>query len=311
MDLTVHKKAKTYKTLPNELLPSNNETNSTTPSISLYLQEISKYSVLTPIEEQELAKKIVNGDKKAKDTFVNSNLRLVVSIEKKYQTEKYELLDLIQEGNLGLLKAVEMFDYTKGIKFSTYATLWIKQYIIRAIANKGNCIRVPICTQELISKYQSIQNNYYQANGTYATDDEIFKIMKNTIGDVSVKEIKSYIFTTISLSAPVSSEDDTCIEDLLQDTKPTPEEIVIRNSISVFNKKLLDYLMSNANLDEIEKKVIDLRYDFEHNQIRSLEYIGIQLGKNKERVRTIEMKAFSKLRRTAKKKFGTEFLYEA
>ena len=302
MDLTVHQKAKIYEELPDELITSDvdevNEDISATSAFSLYLREIGKYPLLTPIEEQELAKKIANGDEKAKDKFIKSNLRLVVSIAKKYLTEKFELLDLIQEGNLGLLRAVEMFDYTKGFKFSTYATWWIRQSILRAFANKGESIRIPIHIQELINKYQEIQNNFYKNNRRYATETEVSKEMQ--ISEYEVKEIKSYIYNTISLNTPTTFEDDSELGDFIPDVKPTPEETFIREA----NMELLDILIANSNLKSREETVIRLRYDFKHHEVKPLERVAKELGVTKERVRMIEKKALTKLRLTAIRKFG-------
>ncbi len=305
MDLTVYQEAEIYEELPDELITSDvdevNEDISTTSALSLYLREIGKYPVLTPVEEQELAKKIANGDEQARDKFINSNLRLVVSIAKKYRTEKFELLDLIQEGNLGLLKAIEMFDYTKGFKFSTYATWWIREAILKAFANKGESIRIPVHIQELINKYQAIQNNFYKTNRRYATDAEVSNEMQ--ISKYDVKEIKSYIYNTISLNTPISFEDDSELGDFIQDVKATPEETLIRES----NKELLDILIANSNLKKIEEIVIRLRYDFEHREINSLESVAKKTGKTKKRVRMIEMKALTKLRINAIGKFGKDF----
>ena len=297
MDLTVHQNAEIYKELLNGLITSDVdeviEYPSSTSALSLYLREIGKYPVLTPIEEQELAKKIADGDKIAMDKFVKSNLQLVVSIAKKYRTEKFELLDLIQEGNLGLLKAVEMFDYTKGFKFSTYATAWIRQSILRALVTKSKFIRVPVHIQALINKYQEIQNDFYENNGRYATDAEVSMTLK--IPEYEVKEIKSYIYNTISLNTPTSFEDDTELGDFIKDVKPTPEEEFIKES----NVELLSVLIASSNLNVREEKVIRLRYDFEHHKIRPLDNVAKELGVTKERVRIIEKKALTKLRLTA------------
>lgn len=304
MDLTVHQEAEIYEELPDELITSDvdevNEDISTTSALSLYLREIGKYPVLTPIEEQKLAKKIASGDELARDKFVKSNLRLVVSIAKKYRTEKFELLDLIQEGNLGLLKAVEMFDYTKGFKFSTYATWWIRQSILRAFANKGESIRIPVHIQALINKYQEIQNNFYKNNRRYATDTEVSKEMQ--ISKYEVKEIRSYIYNTISLSTPTSFEDDSELGDFIQDVKPTPEETFIKES----NVELLDILIANSNLKAREETVIRLRYDFKHHEVKPLDSVARELGVTKERVRMIERKALTKLWLTAIRKFGKD-----
>ena len=306
MDFTNCQENLKYEELPDTLVLNdfNDITNNTffTTALSSYLKEIARYPSLTYAEEQELAKKIKNGDKEAKEKFINSNLKLVVFVAKKYQTEKFELLDLIQEGNMGLLKAVEMFDYTKGFKFSTYAIIWIKQYILRAYANKGNFIRVPIYIQTLIIKYKSVQKNFYILNGREANDVEVSKEMHISIDEV--KELKSYMYNAVSLNSPVSTEDDSELGDFIQDIEPTPEEVFIKSS----NRELLNFLIANSNLTELEKEVIKLRYNYESQDSKNLESVAKITKKNKERVRMIERKALTKLRYTAKSKLRKEFM---
>lgn len=291
MNLTFHQEAEIYEDLP--------ETNQTS-AISLYLNQIRKYPLLTSDEEKELAKRIANGDEQAREKFINSNLRLVVSIAKKYPTETFDLLDLIQEGNLGLLKAVDMFDYTKGIKFSTYATWWIKRFILIAFANKGKTIRIPVYIQVLINKYKAFQNDFYKINRRYATVKETSKHLE--ISEFEVKELCSYMYTTASLNSPISFEDETELEDFIEDVKPTPEETLIKES----KIESLDTLIKNSNLKGKEEDVIRLRYDFKTQQINGLDVVAKKLGITKERARMIEQKALTKLRLTAKKSFGKD-----
>lgn len=304
MDQTIKRKNILYEELADELATTDikeyDDFFSSTSAISLYLKEIGQYPVLTPVEEQKLAKKIANGDNLAKEKFINSNLRLVVSIAKKYITDKLDFLDLIQEGNLGLLKAVEMFNYSKGYKFCTYATWWIKQAILRAIANKGNSIRVPIHIQALINKYQSLQSNFYKDNMRYATDYEISIEMKISINEI--KEVKSFIYSTVSLHTPISFENDAELGDFIKDGNLTPEEMIINSK-----KEALDVLISNSNLTEMEESVIRLRFDFVHDEFNTLKNVSKKLGITQERVRIIESKAMKKLRITAKMKYKKEF----
>ena len=295
MDFTIQENSKKYEELSDELITNN------TSSVSSYLNEIAKFPVLTPEEEQELAK-IINTDEQAKKTFINCNLRLVVSIAKKFQTEKFELLDLIQEGNLGLLKAVEMFDYTKGFKFSTYATWWIRQAILRAFANKGETIKIPANIKKLINQYQTIQNNFYTINRRYATDYEIAEEMKITI--YQVKDIRSYMYNTISLNLPISFDDDAEIGDFIPDVNSNPEAAVVENS----QTEMLEFLIENSNLKEREKIVIKLRYDFKNHKINSLEVVAKKLGITRERIRQIESRALKKLRTSALRKFSDYFI---
>lgn len=304
MDQTIKRKNISHEELADVLATTDikeyDDFFSSTSAISLYLKEIGQYPVLTPVEEQKLAKKIANGDKLAKEKFINSNLRLVVSIAKKYITDKLDFLDLIQEGNLGLLKAVEMFNYSKGYKFSTYATWWIKQAILRAIANKGNSIRVPVHIQALINKYQSLQSNFYKDNMRYATDYEISIEMKISINEI--KEVKSFIYSTVSLHTPISFENDAELGDFIKDGNLTPEEMIINSK-----KEVLDVLISNSNLTEMEESVIRLCFDFVHDEFNTLKNVSKKLGITQERVRLIESKAMKKLRITAKMKYKKEF----
>lgn len=267
----------------------------------LYLKEIGQYPILTPEEEKQLAQEIANGNNMAKEKFIKSNLRLVVYTAKKYRISELDFLDLIQEGNIGLLRAVEMFDYTKGVKFSTYATYWIKQAILRFISNQKELIRIPTKLQEVINQYQAIQSNFYKKNMRYATDFEMSKEMKISINEVD--EIKSYIYSIVSLNAPVSFESDDELGDFIKDTDLTPEEVIIKKC----KRESLEILINNSNLKEREMDVIRMRFDFEHNKCNSLKSIAKKLGISQERVRNIEKTALMKLRVTARREYSREF----
>lgn len=304
MGLTLCQENEFYEGLQNEVTDCVDEKDdnfSYISALSFYLHEIGKYPILNIDEEQELAEKMANGDEQAREKFINSNLRLVVSVAKKYRTDKIEFLDLIQEGNLGLLKAIEMYDYTKGFKFSTYATWWIRQAISRALANKCETIRIPVHVQELISKYQAAQSIFYQNNQRYASNAEISKEMG--ISEKEIEELKSYMYNTISLNSPVTVDEDSEIGDFIKDTRETPEEQLMQES----NVKNLEILIANSKLKPIEEKVIRLRYNFEQGEFNSLESVAEIIGKTKERTRTIEMKALARLKRNAIRKFGKNF----
>lgn len=274
-----------------------------TNSISLYLNKIGNYPVLTSDEERMLAKKMANGCTSAKNKFINSNLRLVVSISKQYTTSEIELLDLVQEGNIGLLKAVEMFDYTKKCKFSTYATYWIKQAISRAISNKYTQIRIPENVQELINKYKSFQDVFYIQNMRKPQEAEIATDMKISIADV--KEIESFIYNSVSLNTPILSESDSDAElgDFVECSELTPEEKMMLNS----KTEALDLLISSSNLTDLEEKVIRTRFDLKNNQFNSEKHVAKTLKITQKRVFTIEAKALRKIKINAERKYPKEY----
>ncbi len=260
-------------------------------STKLYLREIGQYPVLSTFEEQELAKRMSMGDLQAKEKFIKSNLRLVVSIAKRFKTEKFELLDLIQEGNLGLLRAVDMYDYTKGYKFSTYAEWWIKQSIWRAFENKGEIIKVPVHMKAMINKYNRQQDAFYKKYSRYASTEEIAKEMQ--LPTEKVQEIeKYYSIQTISLNTTISFEEGTELGDFIKDEKETPEEILMNEA----NKEIVNKLIAKANLTERQENVIRMHFILE----KSLDAIARELGVTKEKVRQIENKSFIKLRRAAR-----------
>ena len=262
-------------------------------SVELYLREIGQYPILTLEEEQQLAKRIANGDKLAREKLINSNLRLVVHIAKFHSSKKLELLDLIQEGNLGLIKAVERYDYKKG-RFSTYAIWWINQSIIRALANKGELIRVPEQKQKLIQKYIEIQNNFYIRKKRHATDEEILEIMN--ISKYELEGIKTFKRNIISLSTPIE-EAGLPLEELIPDDEKNPEKLFFEKN----KKENLKFLISNSNLNDIEKKVIQMRYDFKNQESKSFNDVAKEIGRTGEGARFIEKRALKKLKNAAEK----------
>lgn len=273
----------------------------TKEAISLYKQVIVEHPILSPTEELELAKKVRTGDKIAKERFIYSNLCLVMRIAKLYSNVPIDFLDLVQEGNLGLLKAVEMFDYTKGYRFSTYATFWIKEFIQKAIINQVPSIRVSSYMKKLINKYQSIQNAFFLNNGRYGTDVEISNIMEIPISHL--QEIKSFIYSTVSMYSPISTDEDTTFEEILRTAGPTPDEMIMNLS----DKDTLNDLISISNLSEKEKSVIQTCYDLENNTINSLRTVGKKLGLSQEGVRLIEKRALQKLKYNALQKHKNFF----
>lgn len=269
------------------------KTTATTDAISLYMAEIAQYPILSAEEEKELAVKIANGDKAAKEKFIKSNLRLVVSVANRYKDKKFDMLDLIQEGNMGLLKAVELFDHTKGWRFSTYATWWIKQSILRGIATKSDPIRIPDKVKQELYQVQIAKQHIYLKKGRTATDNEIVKETKISLREL--KRIKEFTYSVSSLNVR-NVDDDTEWEDNLPDGKLTPEEFVLLKS----KRESLENLISESNLSEQELLVINRRYDLKGNEFRTLEEISKEMHRSKERIRMIETKALRKMRYYAK-----------
>lgn len=257
--------------------------------VKLYLKEIGTYPLLSIAEEIELAKEIENGSEKAKRTLAESNLRLVVSIAKRYVGRGLSFLDLIQEGNLGLIKAVDKFDYTKGYKFSTYATWWIRQAITRSIADQSRTIRIPVHMSEVINKTYRISRSLLQELGREPTEQELADAMNLPIE--KVREILKVSADPISLDTPIGEEDDSHLGDFIKDdTIVGPEEAaayaVLQDQIS----KLLD------TLTEREQRVLILRFGLGDGRTRTLEEVGKEFNVTRERIRQIEAKALRKLR---------------
>ena len=263
--------------------------------VRMYLREIGKIPLLTYEQELDLAKKILEGDEAAKQKLAESNLRLVVSIAKKYVGRGMLFLDLIQEGNMGLIKAVEKFDYTKGYKFSTYATWWIRQAITRAIADQARTIRIPVHMVETINRLIRTSRQLLQQNGREPTPEEIAKEM-----DVSVErvlEIQKIAQDPVSLETPIGEEDDSHLGDFIQDDdSPSPQDAASYTML----KEQLDEVMST--LTPREAKVLRLRFGLDDGKARTLEEVGKEFQVTRERIRQIEAKALRKLRHPSRSK---------
>ena len=253
--------------------------------------------LLKPKEETELAKRIAAGDKKAKDQLINANLRLVVSIAKHYIGRGMQFLDLISEGNLGLIKAVEKFDYKKGFKFSTYATWWIRQAITRAIADQARTIRIPVHMVETINKITRVQRQLVQELGREPTAEEISKKMDGTISPDRIREITTLALEPVSLESPIGEEDDSHLGDFVEDKESVSPTEYTRKSM---NRDALFSVMND--LTDREERVLRLRYGLDDNRPRTLEEVGKEFGVTRERIRQIEAKAIRKLRHPTRTK---------
>ncbi len=263
--------------------------------VRMYLREIGKIRLLSFEDELELAKKVLEDDEEAKQKLAESNLRLVVSIAKKYVGRGMLFLDLIQEGNMGLIKAVEKFDYTKGYKFSTYATWWIRQAITRAIADQARTIRIPVHMVETINKLIRTSRHLLQILGREPTPEEIAKEM-----DISVEkvmEIQKIAQDPVSLETPIGEEDDSHLGDFIEDDdSPAPHDAAAYTLL----KEQLEEVMST--LTPREAKVLKLRFGLEDGKARTLEEVGRQFEVTRERIRQIEAKALRKLRHPSRSK---------
>jgi RNA polymerase primary sigma factor len=260
----------------------------TTDSLQLFLNEAGRYPLLTASEEVELAKKIERGDKHAKDRMVNSNLRLVVSIAKKYQGHGLSLLDLIQEGIIGLIRAVEKFDWRRGYKFSTYATWWIRQAVQRGVANKSRTIRIPVHIVEREQKIARAERELILELERAPTDEEVGK--KAKLNPKHVREVRTAARTVASLDKPVGDDSDTAFGDLVaQESGNVEEEVVVALGEDALHRAI-------ATLPPREQLVIKLRYGLDHeHDPKSLEEIGRHMGITRERVRQIETQALARL----------------
>ena len=263
---------------------------STTDALQLFPNEIRRYPLLTAAEEVELAKRVEKGDMAAKERMINSNLRLVVSLAKKYQGHDLPLLDLIQEGIFGLIRAVEKFDWRKGYKFSTYATFWIRQAIQRGIANKARTIRIPVHIGQRERKIARIERELATKLGRPPTDDEIAKAAELPVDQV--EEVRETARTITSLDRPIGEEGESSLADLLPSEAPQPEEEV---SVSLEQQTLRKALES---LPERERDVVKLRYGINGDDPTPLRETGRRLGISPERVRQIESRALEHLART-------------
>ena len=269
--------------------------------VKIHLREIGKIPLLTAEEEGELAERIVNGDDEARDRLITANMRLVVSIAKHYVGRGMPLLDLIQEGYSGLIKAVEKFDYTKGFKFSTYATWWIRQSITRAIADQARTIRIPVHMVETISRVKKAQNKLLHENGHEPTIDEVAQEL-NMPSD-RVREIIRIAQDPVSLEAPVGEEEDSHLGDFIPDEDaPAPIDTAMQ---AVFKDELNKALNT---LPEREREVLKFRYGVGYDRSHTLEEVGRQFKVTRERIRQIEAKALRKLRSQSKSKALRVFL---
>ncbi len=263
--------------------------------VRMYLREIGRIKLLTYDQELELAKRILEGDEDAKQELAEANLRLVVSIAKKYVGRGMLFLDLIQEGNMGLIKAVEKFDYTKGFKFSTYATWWIRQSITRAIADQARTIRIPVHMVETINKLIRTSRHLLQRLGREPTPEELSKELEMPID--KVMEIQKIAQDPVSLETPIGEEDDSHLGDFIQDEdSPAPQDAAAYTLL----KEQLEEVMST--LTPREAKVLRLRFGLDDGKARTLEEVGREFDVTRERIRQIEAKALRKLRHPSRSK---------
>ena len=269
--------------------------------VKVYLKEIGKVPLLTPEEEIDLAMRIADNDPEAKKRLEEANLRLVVSIAKRYGGRGMQFLDLIQEGNLGLIKAVEKFDYTKGFKFSTYATWWIRQAITRAIADQARTIRIPVHMVETINKVKKTSSQLLHKNGHDPSAEEIAEELD--MAPDKVREILRLAQEPVSLETPIGEEEDSHLGDFIPDDEAlSPADAA---SISLLKEQLAEVLKT---LTPREEKVLSLRYGLEDGHPRTLEEVGKEFNVTRERIRQIEAKALRKLRHPSRSKKLRDFL---
>ncbi len=269
--------------------------------VRMYLKEIGKINLLTGDEEVALAKRILDGDEEAKQKLAEANLRLVVSIAKRYVGRGMLFLDLIQEGNIGLMKAVEKFDYDKGFKFSTYATWWIRQAITRAIADQARTIRIPVHMVETINKLTRIQRQLVQELGHEPNDEQIALQMGVTVE--KVREIQKIAQEPVSLETPIGEEDDSHLGDFIEDKQAiSPTEYTSNEML----KDVLDDVL--LELTDREEKVLRMRFGLINSRPRTLEEVGKEFGVTRERIRQIEAKALRKLRKPTRSKRLKDFM---
>ena len=277
------------------------DTFSTDDPVRMYLKEIGKVPLLTPEEEQDLARRMADGDEEAKRRMAEANLRLVVSIAKRYVGRGMLFLDLIQEGNLGLIKAVDKFDYTKGYKFSTYATWWIRQAITRAIADQARTIRIPVHMVETINKVIRVSRQLLQELGHDPSAEEIADEMGMPVD--KVRDILKIAQEPVSLETPIGEEEDSHLGDFIPDEDASePSEAA---SFSLLKEQLMSVL---DTLTPREKKVLELRFGIVDGRTRTLEEVGKEFNVTRERIRQIEAKALRKLRHPSRSKKLRDFL---
>ena len=276
---------------------NNNDT------VKMYLRDIGKYPLLTREEEIELAKKIEQGDIEARNKLISCNLRLVVSIAKKYMNRGLQFLDLIQEGNIGLMKAVDKFDYNRELKFSTYATWWIRQGIQRAISDQGRLIRIPVHMGDIISKLSKVTRQLVQEKGREPTTAELAERLE--MPEEKILYIQRISQDPVSFETPVGQEDDSYLGDFLEDTNSlSPSEVAENKMLKEILIKVLQTLTPR------EQKVIRLRYGIDDGRQRTLEEVGKEFNVTRERIRQIEAKALRKLRHPSRSKKLKDYLVD-
>ena len=286
-----------------EITETSYEGISVDDPVRMYLREIGKIPLLSYDKELELAKRILEGDEEAKQELAEANLRLVVSIAKKYVGRGMLFLDLIQEGNMGLIKAVEKFDYTKGFKFSTYATWWIRQAITRAIADQARTIRIPVHMVETINRLIRTSRHLLQQLGREPTPEEIAKEMDMSVE--KVMEIQKIAQDPVSLETPIGEEDDSHLGDFIQDEdSPAPQDAA---SYTLLREQLEEVMKT---LTPREAKVLRLRFGLDDGKARTLEEVGKEFDVTRERIRQIEAKALRKLRHPSRSKKLRDYMNE-
>ena len=284
-----------------EVIPNLPDSVSIDDPVRMYLKEMGKISLLTADQKVEIATRIANGDESAREKLAEANLRLVVSIAKRYVGRGMLFLDLIQEGNLGLIKAVEKFDYTKGYKFSTYATWWIRQAITRAIADQARTIRIPVHMVETINKLSRVKRQLLQELGRDPQPDEIAAEMG--VSPEKVREIMKIAQDPVSLETPIGEEEDSHLGDFIPDDDvPAPAEAA---TATLLKEQLMDVLNT---LTPREEKVLRLRFGIDDGHQRTLEEVGKEFNVTRERIRQIEAKALRKLRHPSRSRKLRDFL---
>ena len=268
--------------------------------VRMYLREIGRVSLLTYEEEVALAKRVEKSDKRARERLINANLRLVVSIAKKYVNRGLTLLDLIEEGNIGLMRAVMKYDWRRGYKFSTYATWWIRQAITRAIADQARTIRIPVHMVETINKFNRISRKLMQELGREPTPEEV--AMEMEVGVEKVREIIKVSQEPASLEAPVGEEEDSRLGDFIQDVSASPTDQATQALLKDHIREVL------STLSPREAKVLEYRFGLEDGKQRTLEEVGKEFGVTRERIRQIEAKAIRKLRHPTRAKKLRDYL---
>ena len=265
-------------------------------ALKTYLKEVRTIPLLTAPEEIDLAKKIAKGDEQARKKMIRSNLRLVINIAKKYIHLGIPLLDLVEEGNLGLMKAVDKFNPKRGFRFSTYGAWWIRQGIIRAIAQQGKMVRLPVYVNELLTKWKKTKERLTQKLNRQPTDEEVAK--KLHISKDKIEEINLWLSTkTSSLEAPIGEEEENQIQDLVENDSVIAPDAAVE---AIFDKERVQGLLMDKGMSDRERQVLDMRFGLDNGKIHTLAEVAKKLGVSRERIRQIEEEAIKKLRRNVK-----------